>query len=303
MDTKLVEEINQLVLDYHESNNPRLLDEIQIRLKHLEYQSWLLKYKLKIIENPNSREIQERFSRYEKLFGHYNAYTKYHLIIPLMLYLLVHHKENKPALGTSLSFMNDCKEFLKEGDFAKTKTGVQRFITNTRFASLELRRFGLLRSDDKHYYHTWELSLFGILIAGSIYFDYRYLMRDYLFKEVTHKDKAYQFFLEVLNKYTKQLYERDKIRKILESILDDSVISEFLGLYEKRFLEFAKKIELVTNNGFKPAGGYTRELINMLNSINADREITKLADSIILKKDIEVNMKDIFNIINPKKNE
>jgi len=128
-------------------------------------------------------------------------------------------------------------------------------------------------------------------------------MRDYLFKEVTHKDKAYQFFLEVLNKYTKQLYERDKIRKILESILDDSVISEFLGLYEKRFLEFAKKIELVTNNGFKPAGGYTRELINMLNSINADREITKLADSIILKKDIEVNMKDIFNIINHQKNE
>jgi len=301
MDAELVEEINQLVLDYNKSENPRLLDEIQIRLKHLEYQSWLLKYKLKIIENPNSREIQERFSKYERLFGHYNAYTKYHLIIPLMLYLLIHHKENKPALETSLSFMNDCKEFLKEGDFAKTKTGVQRFITNTRFASLELRRFGLLRSDDKHYYHIWELSLFGILIAGSIYFDYRYLMRDHLFKEIVHKEKAYQFFQGVLNKYTKQLYEHNKIRIILESILDDRVISEFLGLYEKRFLEFVRTIELVTEKGYKPAEGHTKNLINMLNSINADREITKLANSIILKKDIEVNMKDIFNIINPKK--
>lgn len=298
MDASIVNLINELVLEYKNSQNPKLLEEIELQLKLLEYQSWNLKYKLRIIENPNLSKEHQQLKEYESLFGYSNAYSKYHLIMPLMIYLLVNHRRNWSALQTSLNFMKDCEAFLKEGDFAKTKTGVQRFITNTRFASLELRRFGLLRSDDKHYYHTWELSLFGILIAGSIYFDYKYSLADNYFKTNFDKDNAYWSFQKILHKYTEQLLEHSKFYWILKVILEDEVIVNYLDLYERKFLQFASTIMNVLKDGYKLKNQSTQEFINMLNKINADREISKLANSIVLKKNIEVNLNDIFEIIN-----
>lgn len=298
MDASIVNQINELVLEYKNSKNPKLLEEIELQLKLLEYQAWILKYKLRIIENPNLSKEHQQLKEYESLFGYSNAYSKYHLIMPLMIYLLVNHRRNQSALQISLNFMKDCEAFLKEGDFAKTKTGVQRFITNTRFASLELRRFGLLRSDDKHYYHTWELSLFGILIAGSIYFDYKYSLANNFFKANYNKDDAYWSFKKILLNYTEQLLERRKFHLILENILEDDVIIEFLDLYEDKFIHFASIIMNVLKDGYKLKNQSTQEFINMLNRINADREISKLADSIVLKKNIEANLHDIFKIIN-----
>jgi len=297
MDASIVNLINELVLEYKNSKNPKLLDEIELQLKLLEYQAWNLKYKLRIIENPNLSREHQQLKEYESLFGYSNAYSKYHLIMPLMIYLLVNHRRKWSALQTSLNFMKDCEAFLKEGDFAKTKTGVQRFVTNTRFASLELRRFGLLRSDDKHYYHTWELSLFGILIAGSIYFDYKYSLANNFFKTNFDKDNAYSYFQKILCKYTEQLLEHRKFYLILSNILEDDVVIEFLELYEKKFLQFASTIMHVLKDGYKLKNQSTQEFINKLNSINADREISKLADSIVLKKNIEVNLHDFFKII------
>ncbi|MEJ5350691.1 MAG: hypothetical protein WHS65_03770 [Melioribacteraceae bacterium] len=298
MDASIINLINELVIEYKNSKNPKLLEEIELQLKLLEYQSLVLKYKLRIVENPNLSIENQQLKEYECLFGYSNAYSKYHLIMPLMIYLFVNHKQNKPALETALNFMKDNEAFLKEGDFAKTKTGVQRFITNTRFASLELRRFGLLRSDDKHYYHTWELSLFGILIAGSIYFDYKYSLADNYFKTNFDKDNAYLSFQKILHKYTEQLLEHKKFYWILNNILEDEVIVNYLDLYERKFLQFASTIMNVLKDGYKLKNQSTQEFINMLNNINADREISKLADSIVLKKNIEVNLNDIFEIIN-----
>lgn len=302
MNADIVNEINNLVLEYKRNHNSEILKEIQIKLKLLEYQTWLLKYDVKIIEDTRLKiGNDDELKIYEKMFSHSNAFSKYHLIIPLMLYLLAHHRENQPALTTSLSFMNKCKEFLKEGDFAKTKTGVQRFITNTRFASLELRKFGLLRSDYKHYYHTWELSLFGILIAGCIYYDFKNNLAHYFFKNHFSNEKAYESFLLILKHYIEQLLEYKKFREILDSILEEEVIMEFLELYEKNFLQFAKTVNLVIENGYKPKEDSTKKLIKLINSINADREISKLADSIILKKDIEINMEYVYNLLNLRK--
>lgn len=61
------------------------------------------------------------------------------------------------SIWTQLSFL----------DFKKTKTGVTRCYTNTRFAAHVLRDYGLLKFGRKEAYKTWELSLTGFLVAAD----------------------------------------------------------------------------------------------------------------------------------------
>src|SRR5205823_5429 len=53
-------------------------------------------------------------------------------------------------------------------DFKKTKTGVTRCFTNTRFAANALRDYGLLKFTRREAFKTWELSLAGFLVAADV---------------------------------------------------------------------------------------------------------------------------------------
>lgn len=67
---------------------------------------------------------------------------------------------------------------------------------------------------------------------------------------------------------------------------------------KKNFQDFAKIVKLVIENRFKKDAENTIKFIKLLNGINADKEITKLADSIKLKKDIDVNIEEFFKLLN-----
>lgn len=301
MDTNLVEKINEYAMELTKEENPKLLKELRVLLKLLEYQSWLLKYKLRVIENPEEEDKSPLLLKHLHKFGHKNAFSKDDLTIPLLIYLFTHNHENKKALETSLSFMENCKDFLKEGDFAKTKTGVQRFITNTRFASLELRNYGLLRSDSKHYFHTWKLSLFGILIAGSIYFDFQNdLAISFLNKKFNTQVSSWKFQQIIFN-HINELQNERKFDLILFKILEDQIVGEYMDLYRNEFLRFAKIVNLVIENRYDVKKDSTKKLISLLNGINENKEISRLANSIVLKKNIDVNMKNVFEIIDENK--
>lgn len=53
-------------------------------------------------------------------------------------------------------------------DFKKTKTGVTRCFTNTRFAAHVLRDYGFLKFTRREAFKTWELSLSGFLVGADI---------------------------------------------------------------------------------------------------------------------------------------
>lgn len=88
---------------------------------------------------------------------------------PLLLFLLLYHRERYPILEIIRLFTEKIRDQLTYLDFKKTKTGVTRCFTNTRFAANVLRAYGLLRYSRREAYKTWELSLTGFLAAAEIY--------------------------------------------------------------------------------------------------------------------------------------
>ncbi len=67
-----------------------------------------------------------------------------HLQAPLLLFLLLNHKERYQVLEIIKSFIQEIRSQLTLLDFKKTRTGVTRCFTNTRFAANVLRDYGLL---------------------------------------------------------------------------------------------------------------------------------------------------------------
>jgi hypothetical protein len=88
---------------------------------------------------------------------------------PLLLFLLLHHRERFPVYDIIRLFIEKIRDQLEYLDFKKTKTGVTRCFTNTRFAANVLRAYGLLKFTKREAYKTWELSLAGFLVAADIY--------------------------------------------------------------------------------------------------------------------------------------
>lgn len=88
---------------------------------------------------------------------------------PLLLFLLLHHRERFPVYDIIRLFIEEIRGQLEYLDFKKTKTGVTRCFTNTRFAAKVLRAYGLLKFTAREAYKTWELSLTGFLVAADIY--------------------------------------------------------------------------------------------------------------------------------------
>ena len=80
---------------------------------------------------------------------------------PLLLFLLIHHHQKRPVFDLIGRFIDKVTPRLKPLDFKKTKTGVTRCHTNTRFAANVLRKYGLLKYTQREAFKTWELSIAG----------------------------------------------------------------------------------------------------------------------------------------------
>lgn len=295
MDETIIERINDQAESYIKEPSSLNRYEIERSLELLKYQSWYLKYKLRLIENPNRIFKDREFQQFREEFSCENAFSKYHLIIPLLIHLFVNYNNVKPALETSLSFMNECKHFLSPGDFAKTKTGVQRFITNTRFASLELRKFGFLRSDKKHFYKNWQLSLFGFMVAAKIYYSNQNNIQLFLFN-YNAWDESYKFSRTYLQRAIDQIIFGSFL-DILKSIIEDEDLKNYLKILKEDFTRFSKAIQDVLIEGFNKGSTETINLLEYLDTFNNNKIMSDLADTIVIKKQTEVNMEDVFKIL------
>jgi len=296
MDKEIIDQIFLLVEKYKESKDSATLKEIERLFLILSYQTQLLKYHLRLVENPNYNFGGSEIEKYERFFSHKNAFSKYHLIIPLLLFLFKYHKNRQPALVTSLGLMEESKGFLRAGDFAKTKTGVQRFITNTRFASNELRKYGLLRSDRKAFYHVWELSIFGILCAGYMYLrDYEFFRENALNRNTRSevKKETDRFIMQ----YMARIRNSKEVEEIIEGILDDDVVPEYLNLFDTSFIKFKNMLIDAISDKFHKDRESTMRFNEFLYSVNSNKQISKLADAIMLKKDISVNMDVVYRLL------
>jgi hypothetical protein len=296
VDHNTVEKINKLEHEYLKTNNAHIIDKIEALFQELTYQIWDTKANIQFIENPNGLYDFKESDEYKNKFGSKNAFSKYHLVVPLLLYLFINHNKEQSALETSLSFMSVSKDFLKHGDFAKTKTGAQRFVTNTRFASQILRDFGFLRSDKDHFYKYWSLSPFGILLAGQLYFDLRDSYSLNFFNQLSWQSSNVES-RKIILEFLDRILSRKSIEPILKEIMEEEVIVEHLNLTRQKFIQFVNIIRGVLNEGYKPNNQNTQQLISYINSINSDKELSSFADSIILKKEININIADAYRIL------
>lgn len=301
MDVSLLEEINKLVLDYKNDENELLLKEIQKKLMLLEFQTVILKQKLGLVEDPELKFYAKEIRDYQYRLSHYNALNKYHLIIPLIMHLLKNHDTDKPAYETSLDFMRAIKEYLREGDYAKLKTGSQRFITNTRFAADILRKYGLLRSDRRTFFKVWELSPYGLVVACNLYVDgYRYFNREF-FNEQNSTQTEIEVFKK-LNEYAKRSNALENLLLLVEYVREEEELvlagQERLGNYLKKFTLL---IDAILEKGkINKTKETTQNLIAFMEKNNVDATFSLFADGLKLRKDIELNMRDVYKILGKK---
>ncbi len=291
-----ITELNQTIAAYYVLEDNDLIERIDYLLQIIEYQLWSIKSDLRLIENPNNLFRSDEMRNYRNMFGPDNAFSKYHLMIPLLMYLFINHNSLHSALETSLSFMKVNKDILHPGDFAKTKTGAQRFITNTRFASLELRNYGLLRSDKKHFFKFWSLSPLGILVAAQMFLD-------------SHKgnlktnirsfdwDKVSEFPPLVIGFYSGKVLIKENFNELLKFIFTEDVLINHFALYHDKFVNFINTLQKAIDKTNPSSKEEKNELKSYINTLNSDEEFSKFADSIILRKDIETNMQVIRSIL------
>ena len=86
-------------------------------------------------------------------------------------------------------------------------------------------------------------------------------------------------------------------------LFDEKIVSNYYDLYEQNFISFTNHVIKVLRDNYNTKKKSTKDLIHFLDQINQDKEISKLADSIILRKDISVNLSDVYNILNSSRNE
>ena len=301
MDIELVKQINDLALDEIHNKNTSDSELIQRKLIRLEYQINLLRYKLKIIDDPELRLNDKENSDYVYKFSHRNAFTKYHLVIPLLLYLSKNHKKRESAYITSLGFMNENVIFLREGDFAKLMTGSQRFITNTRFAADILRHYGLIRSDKKVFYKVWELSLFGLIFASNVYKN----LSESISFEFLSEDKKHSVewkVFKILRAYSIHTDSIENFWKLVEYVSEEKETLEYDENIKKLFVKYISLFDEVLNNGsLSRKNNSTKEYLNLISSLNSDDSISLLVDSLILREEIKVNMDQVHKILNEAK--
>lgn len=84
----------------------------------------------------------------------------------LLAFLVLHHGRDAHVLKIIETFVAQIRPSLETVDFKKTKTGVFRCFTNTRFAANKLREHGLLKFTRREAFKTWVLSLAGFIVAA-----------------------------------------------------------------------------------------------------------------------------------------
>ncbi|HEY3856943.1 MAG TPA: hypothetical protein VGO67_21370 [Verrucomicrobiae bacterium] len=168
--------VDRLVVPENFGDNPTLDQKVALLSLVLEE----LKHERPIADNVVDFEIytqSEIFADTDKLFisapllaKHLGAGTApIQLQSPLLLFLLLHHRNRFRVLEIIQHFIGKVRQQLTYLDFKKTKTGVTRCFTNTRFAAHVLRDYGLLKFTQREAYKTWELSLTGFLVAADIF--------------------------------------------------------------------------------------------------------------------------------------
>jgi hypothetical protein len=128
----------------------------------------------------------------------------------LLMFLLIYHKEDCQVYDVIEKFINKVWDQLDTLDFKRTKTGVVRCFTNTRFAAHTLRDLGLLKFTRREAYKTWVLSLSGFLVASVLLkqcgmdfkrLDYTSASNTFLhpdIQEACNNIRTYDMFVEVL---------------------------------------------------------------------------------------------------------
>lgn len=164
------------------------------------------------------------------------------LTIPLLLFLFFNHNKNMSALTASAIFMDSVKSYLREGDFQHLKSGSIRFITNTRFASDNLRSTGLLRTSQKEIYKYWQLTLLGILLAAMIFED-----DDFNFPSGYLSSSDSLFFRQTLYKYINKLIYEDGFNKLVKQLFKDKVANEIYSIKHNFVMILAELLHIIKN--------------------------------------------------------
>ena len=86
----------------------------------------------------------------------------------LLLFLLIYHRDRYAIYDIIERFIEKVRGQLHVLDFKKTRTGVTRCFTNTRFAAHTLRDYGLLKFTHNEAFKTWMLSLTGFVVASRV---------------------------------------------------------------------------------------------------------------------------------------
>jgi hypothetical protein len=86
----------------------------------------------------------------------------------LLLFLLLNHCEAFEVYDIIAKFIEKMRPEFTLLDFKKTRTGVTRCFTNTRFAANVLRHYGFLKFTQKEAFKTWVLSLPGFVVAATV---------------------------------------------------------------------------------------------------------------------------------------
>lgn len=295
MNTNLVNEINELVVSYFMNKEDSVLAELDYKLRLHELQIQLLKAKVQLVENPEATFATAEYTTLAHQLSHGNAFKQHELLIPLLMYLFKHHHEIKPALGTALRFMKDSADYLRPGDFGKTRTGVQRFLTNTRFAVMTLRNLGLIRSGSHKYNKNWELTIFGILLSGNMLIDgYGEFQREIQESEGILTEGA---VFTILGKYLNQLGTPEAITRLTNYIFSDPIVDEQLSIYTDRFHEFISQLREMSKRIKSPMKDIDTVFSSYIKQINNDPNVSLLADSILLKKELDVSMARVYRIL------
>jgi hypothetical protein len=143
----------------------RTLEVLRIQNKRLENNLPLEEFVQGKIGVGEDRLVYSRPERYRHM-GSGTPPIK--LQSKLLLFLLIHHQNHLSVYDIIDSFVRKIWDDLELLDFKKTRTGVIRCFTNTRFAAHTLRDYGLLQFTKREAYKTWTLSLPGFVAAARV---------------------------------------------------------------------------------------------------------------------------------------
>ncbi len=145
----------------------RALEQLRIRHRnidnHIRYEDFV-DGELFVDE----RRIHFKWSESRSRSGRRKGTSPMSLQPKLLTFLLLNHGTTWKVYDIIEDFIDKVWDSLHTMDFERTQTGVVRCFTNTRFAALRLRDYGLLRFTRKEAYKTWTLSLPGFVAASRL---------------------------------------------------------------------------------------------------------------------------------------